>query len=144
VGTKPRKYKAVARVPITEETTMYRFMRRCSMDRAILEEELRTEEEANAGPDSRERKYPLLRQARSMFAPVRLALARWRKMRDGAESRNEELGLQYIAELRIGPNEGFYYEKVGSGGHVSVWGEAPKLAAAVVRVVPGETMIEEA
>jgi hypothetical protein len=124
--------------------TVFRFMLNDSMDRASLEKELRTGEEADEGPDSRERKYELLRQSRSTFAPKRKMVARWRKARDTAEEKGEELQRKFVAELRIGPGEEFYYEVDGNGGHMPTWGETSKLAACVIRVVPGETMIEEA
>jgi hypothetical protein len=144
VGTKKRKYKPVQRLPVTERMVVYRFMCRDSMDRRVLEEELRTEEEAETGANGRERKHKVLRQSRSMFAPTRKMVARWRKMRRTAEEAGGELQLRFVAELEIGPDEGFYYEVDGNGGHLPVWGETSKLAARVIRVVPGETMIEEA
>jgi hypothetical protein len=114
------------------------------MDRGVLEEELQTEEEAGTRPDGREQRYSILRQSRSLFAPLPLMAARWRKMHKSAEEEGEELQLRYIAELRVGPNEGFYAERIGKGGHMSIWGDTSKLAASVLRVVSGERMIEEA
>jgi hypothetical protein len=70
--------------------------------------------------------------------------ARWRKMHKSATEDGEELQLRYVAELRVGPDEGFYVEALGKGGHMSVWGDTSKLAATVVRVVSGDRMIEEA
>lgn len=144
MATKKRKYKPVQREPVTEPMTVFRFMRSDSMERSSLERELRTGEEADEGPDSRERKHELLRRSRSMFAPKHKMVARWRKARQTAGSKGEQLQLKFVAELRIGPGEGFYYEVDGNGGHLPTWGETSKLAACVIRVVPGETMIEEA
>jgi hypothetical protein len=118
-------------------------MARGSRDTTVLEEELGTDEEAGEGPGGRERKFPLLWKSRSMFVPVGKALARWRKMREATEERNEPLELMFIAELTIGPDEGFYYEAVGNGGHVLIWGDKANLAAAVRRVVPGDVLQEE-
>ena len=116
---------------------VYRFMRRPSMDPAVLAEELESEEEADTSWDGRERLYPVLRKARSVYEPEGAALRRWRTMRRGAEQRGEELEHKFIAQLRIGPDEGLCVERRGQKGHVLLWGDKTKLAAAVIRVFAG-------
>ncbi len=113
------------------------------MDPAVLAEELESEEEADTPSDGRERLYQQLRKARSVYEPEGAALRRWRTMRRGAEQRGEELEHQFVAELRIGPDEGFCVERRGQKGHVLLWGDKTKLAAAVIRVFPGSDENEE-
>jgi hypothetical protein len=122
---------------------VYRFVRRPSMDPAVLVEELESDEEANAPCDSRELRYPELREARSVFEPEAAALRRWRTMRRGAEQRREELAYKFIAQLRIGPDEGLCVERRGKQGHVLLWGDKTKLAEAVIRVFAGSDEANE-
>lgn len=107
------------------------------MDVDVLAEELKSDEEAEMPCDGRERRYPELRQARSVFESERAALRRWRVMKIAADQRGEDLDLQYIAEMCIGPDEECFVERRGQKGHVLLWGDKAKLAASVTRVFVG-------
>ena len=123
--------------------TVYRFMRRGSMDLNVLVEELLTEEEAETPPDGRERRFPALRQARSVWRPKRLAWKRWEKGRLGAAQRREEPEHKFMAEIRLTSGKGYFCEEIGKDGHVSLWGDTTNLAKAVVRVYAETSETEE-
>jgi hypothetical protein len=143
VPTRRRKYLAADCKPVTESMLVYRYMQRDSMDPAVLAEELMSDEEAGDHPDGRARKYPVLMKGRSLYRPERAALRRWRRMLRGAEERGEQLADKFIAELRIGPDEGFCVEEKGKQGHLVLWGDNTQLAAKVVRVFEGSIENEQ-
>jgi hypothetical protein len=135
------KHKALKREPVAKALTVYRFMRRDSMDLPVLSEEcMSAREEREASdcecdqPDGRERKLSILQDGRSAWRTKAHALKRWRQMRRNAERRGEALELVFIAKMVLSPGEEFYFEELGSDGHLTIWGCRTKLAEAVRRV----------
>jgi hypothetical protein len=50
-------------------------------------------------------------------------------------ARGRNIG-DYVARLRLRPDEGFDLADTGSRGHLTIWGDSVKLAASVVDIVP--------
>jgi hypothetical protein len=123
---------------------IYRFMERGSTDLVVLEEELQTDAEVGERGDGREKKYPCLLHTRSVFAPELLALRRWRRAKQSAERQRGDMRDRFLAEIAVGPDEGFFIEQAGNDGHMLIWGGKTELARKVGRVFEGHDETEEA
>lgn len=137
------KVPAPKREPLTEELAVFRFMKRGLLNPDTLAEELCADGEVEeTKADKRERKYPELLEARSVFAPEPAAKKRWCTMRNTARQRKQELSRPFVAEIRLGPDDGLDVERRGQQGHMLLWGEKTQLAAKVVRTFDGWPDIE--
>jgi hypothetical protein len=131
------KVPAPKRELVQRELVVFRFMRRNPHEHAVLLEELSTDAELGVEADKRERRYPELLDARSVFSPESAARRRWRAMRNAAKQRKQEFMHRYVAEIRIESEDSFYIECRGQQGHMLLWGEKTQLAAKVVRIFEG-------
>ena len=76
-------------------------------------------------PQSPEERFQIIRAGISCFSTSRQA-----------ENKAKRLGLgDYVAELHLPPGQGVCLARWGGRGHMTVWGEAVKLASAVVDIV---------
>jgi hypothetical protein len=120
---------------VDEPTELFRFVRRQSMDVAVLHEELQTDGETGWKGGGREKKYKKLLDARSVYEGRGKALARWRINKRGAEIRGEDLEMPYLAQITIDGDEGFSIERRGQKGHRLLWGDTSKVVAKVARIL---------
>lgn len=135
------KKRTLRRLPIEAERRAFRFVGTDSIDPADLAPWFISDREDGKEPDSREREYPELQDGCSMYGTERAAQIRWAGMRKNAIYHGEQdvrVGA-HIAELVLKPEEGFDIEdRDKRDQHLTVWGEAAKLAASVCRVFRAE------
>jgi hypothetical protein len=112
----------------------------------VLAGEFVSDREAGCSPNGRERKHQILQDGMSAFRTAELARRRYRAMRKYATHHGEaevEKG-DFIAKLELTAGDEFYVEDLGaSDGHLTIWGDATKLAEAVCRIDPAGTAEEE-
>lgn len=99
-------------------------------------EDFRSDRESGKSPFRREKAFPELRDGMSAFKSEKAARAQWERIRSAAESRGQQVRAgNYIAEVFLEPGEGFDVEDLGEpDGHLTIWGDAAKLASAVRRI----------
>ena len=104
-------------------------------------EDFRSDREKGSAPLRREKAYPELLEGMSVFGSHGAAQTRWETIRQAAERRGQQVRVGYfIAEVALVPDEGFEIEDLGEPDeHLTVWGDADKLAAAVRRIYPAES-----
>jgi hypothetical protein len=92
-------------------------------------------------PFRREKAYPDLMDGMSVFGSHKAARERWETIRQAADQRGQEVRVGYfIAEVMLAPGQGFEIEDLGEPDeHLTVWGDAAKLTAAVRRIYPAES-----
>jgi hypothetical protein len=135
----PLKREAVA-----AERTVFRFARQASSDDQGFAESFASDREKDARPLRREKAYPELMDGMSVFGSLEAARARWESIREAAEKRGQEVRVGYfIAEVVLAPGEGFEIEDLGEPDeHLTVWGDATKLATAVRRIYSAESNLD--
>jgi len=77
----------------------------------------------------------------STYGSLEAARSVWGEINEAAQARGQEvrIGL-FIAEVVLEPGYGFDLEDLGEADeHVTIWGEASRLAAAVSRIYPAST-----
>jgi hypothetical protein len=133
------KHRALKRVSVTETARVYRIVRveSTSVGIDVLVGEFAAA--PDCAPTGRERKYPILQEGISVFRTDELARQRWRAMRSYANHHGEADVARgsFIAQLELKTDCGFFLEDLGaSDGHLTMWGDATKLAEAVRRIDP--------
>lgn len=80
----------------------------------------------------------------SAFKSLGAAREVWKVIRQAAESRGQEIKAgHFVAEVVLTPGDGFDIEDLGEPDeHVTIWGSADALAAAVTDVYPASTSSE--
>lgn len=74
-------------------------------------------------------------------APLLMGVSVFRRVEQAMETglrvraRGRNIG-DYVARLRLRPDEGFDLADTGSRGHLTIWCDSVKLAASVVDIVP--------
>ena len=143
-----KKYRALKRKAVSEAVKVYRVVRVESMTVGIdvLAGEFASDLVAGRSPNGREQKFPILQGGMSAFRTRTLAERRWRGMRKRAvqDGDAEVARGSFIAELDLKPGADFYIEDLGENqGHLTIWGDATKLAEAVRRIDPAGIAEEE-
>lgn len=84
----------------------------------------------------REKRYPELLDGMSAYDSLESATARWDQCRSIAIQRDEPIQVgEYIAEVELTPGDEFWIEDLHEiDGHLTIWGEASRLAAATRRI----------
>jgi hypothetical protein len=112
----------------------------------VLAEEFISDREAGCSPNGRERKHEILQDGMSAFRTAELARRRYRAMRKFATHHGEAEVKKgdFIAKLEFKAGDEFFIEDLGaSDGHLTIWGDATKLAEAVCRIDPAGIAEEE-
>jgi hypothetical protein len=121
------------RVDLREGTmTVFRLVHVPDADDEHLANSFLSSRAKGERPRGREKTVPELRDSVSVYKELEQARDVWRPIRE----RHPEPRIgSYIAEVRLEGSEGFMYEDLDEpDGHMELWGEALKLAAAVVDI----------
>lgn len=142
------KHRALKREPVSGALSVYRIVgvESTAVGIDVLAGEFVSDRDAGCSPSGRERKHPILQDGMSAFRTAELARRRWRAMRKYATHHGEDIVEKgdFIAELELRPGHDFYVEDLGANdGHLTIWGDANKLAEAVCRIDPARTAEEE-
>lgn len=107
-------------------------------------ESFRSDRAKDMRPLRREKVYPELMDGMSVFGSLEAARDRWETIRCAADKRGQEVRVGYfIAEVVLSAGEGFEIEDLSEPDeHLTIWGDAAKLAAAVCRVYPAESNLD--
>jgi len=124
--------------------TVYRFVHAASTDDPELVEDFRSDRDSGKSPFRREKAFPELRDGMSTFGSLEAARALWQTVFVAATARGQEVRMgNYIAEVELGPDEGFSLEDLDEPDeHLTIWGEPARLAAAVGRIYSATTSEE--
>lgn len=120
---------------------MYRFVPCESTDDPDLVEYFRSDRDKGKRPSPRAKAYADLLDGMSMFGSLEAARERWRDLEALASSRGERVRVgYYVAEVILRPENGFAIEDLGQEDeHLTVWGAAEALCAAITRIYPAST-----
>lgn len=118
-------------------------MHASAADSPALEDDFVSDREAGKPPWRREKVYPELRDGMSAFGSLEAARAVWEGIRQAAEKRGQEIKAgRFVAEVLLRPGSGFDVEDLGEPDeHLTIWGSADRLAAAVQHIYPASTSI---
>jgi hypothetical protein len=108
-----------------EELTVFRIVRNADMDAPEFVDSFRSHAELGLPPRRRspEEDHPLLHEGVSVFESRQAAIETARRF--------PRIG-NYVAELRIKPDSEIRYLRWGARGHLTLWGDAVKLALTAV------------
>lgn len=134
----PRRPRWTTVLAPDDALEVFRFVHHEDLDPLVLEDDFLSDAAKGKTPRGRSVKFPELMQGMSAFRSLDLARERWADLALLAQRRGEEPRVgSFVAKVVLAPGEGFDYDDLGRpDGHLTIRGDAVKLAGAVVEIVP--------
>lgn len=127
---------------VREELDVFRFVASGDPSSQQLFLEFRSDKSRGKRPRGRSLQVPELQDGMSVFRTLDLARRRWTDIAVSVRRRNPSSRLtigQFIARVRLPANAGMFLEDLGAvDGHMTLWGDAEKLANCVIEIVNAE------